>query len=250
MPPTFFPPFFLAGTWSTHVIAAGDSFTKVDGVDVTKAGVFEAVAASVVPVTLAGRLLEGVNKGDVVIQNGASSTVAQAVIQVAASKGVRTLNIARQGPDWSKLVSHLQALGAATVVSEAQAGRHEFKKILADLGTPKLGLNATGGAVGGVVARALGNGGTLVTYGSSTGRPLNVSLDLFLHKNVTLKGFNVDKYVNGLSKQERDAAARSAVSAVNGGSVKLMVAREPFADFSVALDRTLQPYQRKVVLVF
>lgn len=45
-----------AGTWSTHVIAPADSFTKVD-LDVKKAGI-EAVAAAVVPYNVAKKLLE------------------------------------------------------------------------------------------------------------------------------------------------------------------------------------------------
>ena len=46
----------VAGTWSSYVIASGDSFTKVD-VDITKAQV-ETVAASVLPLTTAKHLLD------------------------------------------------------------------------------------------------------------------------------------------------------------------------------------------------
>jgi trans-2-enoyl-CoA reductase len=188
--------------------------------------------------------------GDVIVQNGAGSTVGQTVIQLAAAKGVKTVNLVRHGGDWSKVVAHLQGLGATTVVAEEQAGKHEFRKTLADVGAGKLGLNATGGAAAGLVARALAPGATLVTYGSSSGRPVSAPLDLFTHKDLTLRGFNLDKAVGSGDKAARDTLAREAVAAVANGSIKLLVAREPFRDFGVALGRTLQPHQRKVVLVF
>jgi mitochondrial enoyl-[acyl-carrier protein] reductase / trans-2-enoyl-CoA reductase len=186
----------------------------------------------------------------VLVQNGAGSTVGQAVIQIAAAKGVKTVNLVRHGGEWAKVVAHLQGLGATTVVAEEQAGKHEFRKTLADVGAGTIGLNSTGGAAAGLVARALAPGATLVTYGSSSGRPVSAPLDLFTHKDLSLRGFNLEASLGKLDKAERDAFARDAVAAVANGSIKLLVAREPFRDFNVALGRTLSPHQRKVVLVF
>ncbi len=184
------------------------------------------------------------------VQNGAGSTVGQAVIQLAAARGIITVNMLRQHPEWAKMVAHLQGIGGTSVVSEEAAGRHDFRKMLADFPPPKLGLNGVGGAPAGVVARALGAGATLVTYGAASGRPVSVPLDLFTHKDLTLRGFSLAKAAGGASKAERDAAATAAVSAVTSGAVTLLVAREPFADFNIALERSLKPFQRKVVLTF
>ncbi len=53
-----------------------------------------------------------------IIQNNAGSTVGQAVIVYAASKGIKTVNILRRRDDWDDYVNHLQGLGATLVVTE------------------------------------------------------------------------------------------------------------------------------------
>ncbi len=57
-----------AGTWSTHVIAAGDAWTKVEYAAGGKTAV-ESVAAAVLPISAARRLLESF----VSLKEGASS---------------------------------------------------------------------------------------------------------------------------------------------------------------------------------
>ncbi len=56
--------------------------------------------------------------GGVLVQNNAGSTVGQAVIVYAASKGIKTVNIMRARDNWDDMVKHLQGLGATLVVKE------------------------------------------------------------------------------------------------------------------------------------
>ena len=73
-------------------------------------------------------------KGEWVVQNGANSAVGQAVIQIAASRGLKTLNLVRsrfvqlcwtlQGlkyslsrPDFSELATRLKSLGGTEVLT-------------------------------------------------------------------------------------------------------------------------------------
>jgi trans-2-enoyl-CoA reductase len=179
--------------------------------------------------------------------------VGQAVIQLAAERGMRTVNIARPvSSGWADLSHHLQGIGGSVVVDETAAGRSaEFRKLLADVAAPKLGLNGAGGAAAGAVARSLGNGATLVTYG---GRALSLPSSVFTAKKLTMKGASPADAVAkaGADKAGRDKAVRDAVARVAGGKLKLLVAREPFADFGVALKRATsgeQPH-RAVVVVF
>ena len=147
---------------------------------------------------------------------------------------------------------HLTSLGATLVVSEEQAGRHEFAKTLADLPKASLGLNSSGGAAAALVARALAHSSTLVTYGTqSRHAAVNAPLDLFTAADLTFKGFNASTYLSGLSKEARDAAARDAAALNMAGKVKLLVVREPFAQFSDALKRAYAVgAERQVTLVF
>ncbi|KAG2467685.1 MECR protein, partial [Polypterus senegalus] len=68
--------------------------------------------------------------GDTVIQNGANSAVGQAVIQIAASMGIETINIVRNRPDLHNLVQKLKALGANYIIAEEQLHKASDENIL------------------------------------------------------------------------------------------------------------------------
>ena len=196
------------------------------------------------PILSAKHLLDYVSlkSGDSIVQSGADSLVGQAVVQLALSKGVRSINIARGSPagSWAAFSEHLQGVGATAVVSEEQAARHTFRRLLADMTPPVLGLNGTGGAPAGIVAKSLAQNATLISYGSASasgGRSsaLQVPLSLFTHKNLTLKGFSISRAMDALTKSARDAEVREAFAAATSGRVKLLLAREPFGDFNKAV---------------
>lgn len=62
------------------------------------------------------------NKGDVIIQNGANSACGQNVIQLARILGYQTVNIIRNRPepDLENLKNHLKSLGARYVLTEEE----------------------------------------------------------------------------------------------------------------------------------
>lgn len=62
------------------------------------------------------------NKGDVIIQNGANSACGQNVIQLARIFGYQTVNIIRNRsePDLENLKNHLKSLGARYVLTEEE----------------------------------------------------------------------------------------------------------------------------------
>ena len=298
----------LAGTWSTHVVAPADALTKLAAGAAPPGSAslpVESAAVAVAAPLTATALLSTVPlaEGDVVVQNDGGSIVGQAVVQAAAARGLRTVNILPGRPgDWAEVVYHLQGLGATLVVDEAFARTPAFAKLLADLPPPKLGIDAAGGSAAASVARALGSNATLVTYGGRPRSPLRLSSALFTAKGLTLKGLSPATAVAGVgSKNERDAAVRAAVDDVRGGDgesrahatssiadhtttyaslpplhdeccaalrphtpltrasrpagvpaasrVKLLIAREPFADFDVALQRSLDDAGDRTVVV-
>ena len=127
-----------------------------------------------------------------------------------------------------------------------------FARLLSDVAPPALGLNGTGGAAAAAVLRALAPGADLVTYGCMSGQPVRAGADVFATKQQTLRGASLAAALAGLAKPARDAAVRAAVDDVAGGEaarVRLLLAREPFADFPAALARAARAGERKVVLV-
>ncbi|KAK2106319.1 hypothetical protein P7K49_015833 [Saguinus oedipus] len=66
---------------------------------------------------------------DSVIQNASNSGVGQAVIQIAAALGLRTINVVRDRPDIQKLTDRLKSLGAEHVITEEDLRRPEMKNL-------------------------------------------------------------------------------------------------------------------------
>lgn len=248
------------GTWSTHVIGDAESWTAVPSNLASQIGTpsfpKEIAAVSVAAPLLAKSLINDFVKlkaGDVIVQNNAYSSVGQAVVQYAAKHGIKTVNIVNFTPDWDKTVPHLQGLGATIVVNDKYASTPAFAKLVKDLPAGRLGLNSVGGKAASAVAKALGEGAQMVTYGSVGAQAVQAPLDWFVSKGLTLSGANIDGKLRALPKAQRDAEVQAALADVAGdekAGVKLFVAREPFLDFPQALSRAMNPYDRKIVLNF
>jgi len=232
------------GTWRTHGVFSGDDLAGVTSGDLPP----EVAATAVQSPGMALRLLSdfaSLEAGDVIVQNNAASTVGQAVVQLAAARGIRTVNIMRHRDDHDDIVNHFHGLGADIVVDEDFARSREFAALLADLPAPKLGLNSVGGSSATLVARALGEGATLVSFGAVSRKPLSLPTSLLVSKDLTLRGFSLARWLEKATPAQR--AEFVAQSSATG--VKQLLAREPFADFTHALTRAQESSERKVVVV-
>jgi trans-2-enoyl-CoA reductase len=96
-------------------------------------------------------------RGDVIVQNGANSGVGQAVIQLGRHLGIRTINILRDRPNFNETVERLKSLGADFVVSEQFVSSIAMKKMMEEkkISKPVLGLNCVGGDTSVEIARML-----------------------------------------------------------------------------------------------
>jgi len=128
--------------------------------------------------------------GDVVLQNGATSGVGKAVIQIAKALGVKTINIVRDRPDVAQTRLDLMCLGADVVVTEsALRNKEEMKGALAAAGIdkkPRLALNCVGGPLVGDMVRHLDAKATVVTYGGMSKKPITLGTGTF-HNNVLFR---------------------------------------------------------------
>lgn len=236
------------GTWCTHTVVSEKDVVKVS--DSVPASV-ERAAASIAAPGVALRLLDdfaALSEGDVIIQNNAGSTVAQAVVQLAAKRGIKTVNIMRERADQDDYIAHLQGLGATVVVDSEFAKTPEFAALMKDLPAPKLALNGSGGDAARVCAKSLADNGVMVTYGASSGKPLTLPADVFIGKDITLKGFNLARWMAAAGPEERDAFIRRVYTLTADDDLSQLLATEPFNDFSHALKRATEAGERKVVL--
>jgi len=242
------------GTWRTVAICPEtDLFTFNPGEGVPQ----EYLASLAVNPATAFRMLEdfvSLKEGDVIIQNGANSMVGTSVIQLAAAKGVKTINIIRQRSDYKELVEKLKGYGAYLVVSDELVNkRDEFRKVISDLPKPKLALNCVGGETATEMARLLEKGGTMVTYGGMSLKPVTIPTSSFIFNDIVLKGYWMSNWYATHSLEERIVLLNKLSDLVKQKKLRLWTERHNFVDgFDVALQRAMQSSvrDRKVILKF
>jgi NADPH:quinone reductase-like Zn-dependent oxidoreductase len=113
-----FPGGNMKGTWTSHFVDSEANLVKIRN-DIS---VMSAATLRTNPGT-AFRMLKDfvkLNKGDIVIQNGANSAVGQAVIEIAHALGLKTVNIVRNREGIDDLKVELLELGADIVWTEEE----------------------------------------------------------------------------------------------------------------------------------
>lgn len=211
------------GTWRTHAVLDSSQLLKVDKQGLTPTQV---ATVSVNPCSAykmlrcygpSAGLKEGlgmrpldVGSGQWFIQNGANSGVGRAAIQFGKLWGLRSINVVRdrESPEKTEsLKQELHQLGADVVVTESQLLSREWKDQLAEITRNDrdgigLALNCVGGKSAITLARALGDGGTLVSYGGMSRQPIALPVGLLIFKDIRFVGFWLSKW------NERDAVGK------------------------------------------
>lgn len=236
------------GTWRTTLRTAEDSVMKVanDIPDVY------AATLSVNPAT-AYRLLadfETLSPGDVIIQNGANSMVGMAVIQMARERGIKTINIIRQDkPEADSALRLLDNYGGDINIQEDWLNSHQCKEMLKELPPIKLGLNCVGGDVVTDMCRVMGNGGTIVSYGGMSKKPIVVPDDVLTYKNLTMRGFWMAEWYRTHSVEEKREMIDEIIDLIRTDKMTFQYVLHDFDDFEHALRTATEPYNfRKTVL--
>lgn len=235
------------GSWRTHAVGKESAFLKV-----SKDIPVEYAASMSVNLCTAWRMLHdfvSLSPGDVVVQNGGSSQVGQAVVQIAAQMGVKTVSTVRNSPGVEQTIERLKALGGTVVVLEEYAESFRLKKLISDLPPPKLALNCVGGPPAHALARLLDKGATMVTYGGMSKKPVESSTSSLIFKDLHVVGFWMSRWVEEHSREERQHMVNQLTELIRQGKLKQFMVRHPFSDLEGALAKFQDPAQdRKVVL--
>ncbi|XP_028836494.1 enoyl-[acyl-carrier-protein] reductase, mitochondrial [Denticeps clupeoides] len=196
---------------------------------------------------------EDLKPGDSVIQNAANSGVGQAVIQIAAAKGVQSINVVRDRLDFQQLSNRLMEMGATHVFKDEMLRRPEMKELFKVCPRPKLALNGVGGKSATELLRHLQSRGTMVTYGGMAKQPVSVPVSALIFKDVKVQGFWVTRWKKNHSKDER--ALRGMLdelcSLICEGKLSAPACSQwAFQDFPKALDAAMKPFiSSKQILV-
>uniref|UniRef100_UPI00358FDDA1 enoyl-[acyl-carrier-protein] reductase, mitochondrial isoform X2 n=1 Tax=Myxine glutinosa TaxID=7769 RepID=UPI00358FDDA1 len=189
--------------------------------------------------------------GDFLIQNGANSGVGQSVIQIAASMGVKTINIVRKRPELEALIAQLKALGADHVFTEEDLRKPALNDVFKDA-EPRLALNCVGGKATVDMLRHLVNGGTMVTYGGMSRKPVTVPTSALIFRNLNIRGFWVTQWKkdNAHDPSRFDAMLEELAALCRTGRlVSPALSEYPLKDYREALDNAMQPYSSRKQLI-
>ncbi len=170
------------GSWAEYFIASAAGLVPVPDAIPDEAAA-QLIAMPFSAITLLETL--GVAEGDWVAQNTANGAVGKTLAMLAKARGVNVINLVRRDAG----VAELTDLGIDNAVSTADP---DWKAKVAELtgGAPiKAAVDSIGGTASGDMADLLGENGLLVSFGSMTGEPMQISSGAVIFKQLTVKGF-------------------------------------------------------------
>jgi trans-2-enoyl-CoA reductase len=150
--------------------------------------------------------------GDWVVQNAGNSAVGRCVIQLARELGVRTVSLVRR----ADLVDELGELGGDVVLTDGDAAVAEALEHLGGA-TARLAFNAVGGESALRLMKLLEEGGTHITYGAMSRKPLTLPNGLLIFRDIRLRGLWVSRWLEQAPCEEVRATYENLAQLVNAG---------------------------------
>lgn len=183
-------------------------------------------------------------KGSWVVQNAGNSAVGVSVIQIAKACGLKTISQVRR----EALVEPLKAMGADHVVLEGSGWAKTVKELTG--GEPvRLALNSIGGESASDQIKALGEGGTQVTFGGMVGDPVRFPTRFLIFNDVRLIGFWWDKWCKKSGPKGVREVMDAVYSMMNDGSLQVPIETTySFAEYKEAFAKDKSPRLGKVLL--
>ena len=213
-----------AGTWSSHVVATAATLVALPaGVDPVQLSM---LAVNPATALLLLTDLVPLEAGDWVLQNAANSAVGGYLTQLAAARGLRTVNVVRREAALAELtvpagsVALVDGPDLAARVAEATGGARV-----------RLAIDAVGGGATERLAQALAPGGTVVVYGAMSGEAAKVSAASLIFRDVTVRGFWLASWFRTATPARMQAVFGELAQGVASGTLSARVAA------TVPLDR-------------
>ena len=237
------PVFITSGsTWATEVTAPAASFIPLPPGDPDQLAMLISSPASAL------LMLENyvdLQDGDWVLQSAANSAVGSVVVQLAKSRGLRTVNLVRR----EEVVDDLKNLGADVVL----VGSDNLPARIAEAtqGAPiRLALDAVGGKQFKDLAGALSRGGTLVSYSQVELKPAEVVPADLIFKELKVAGFWLTLWFETASAEDKQRLFQTLIPLVASGSISMAVdSVAPLEELNSAVERSMAGRRRgKIVL--
>ena len=182
--------------------------------------------------------------GDWVVQNAGNSAVGLSVIQMARAMGLKTISQVRR----EELVEPLRAAGADRVVLEGSGWPKQIAELTGDAEI-KLALNSIGGESATDQIKALGEGGTQVTFGGMVGDKVRFPTRFLIFNDVRLVGFWWDKFCKTRGPEAVRAVMDEVYAMMRDERLKLPIeAKYGLSQINEAIRRDKSPKLGKVLV--
>lgn len=235
----------LAGgaTWSSEKVGPAAAF-----IPLPDTGDVEQMSMLTVNPLTAHLILESfvdLMPGDWIVQSAANSAVGEFVIQLAAQRGVKTINIVRR----ESLIPGLKELGADVVLLDGP-DMQEQAAAATEGGPIVLGIDCVGGETFSRMVEMLTFGGTLVSYGSLSMQPPALNPIAVIFNDVRIRGFWLQKWFEVASAEDKQAAFGKVIPLVASGAIKAKVdSTYSLEDIKEAVTRAAEPGRDGKVLL-
>lgn len=160
-----------------------------------------------------------VNEGDWIVQNTANGAVGKTLAMLAKARGIHVINLVRRDAG----VQELAELGIGNAVSTASEGWKKQVRALTGGAPIRAAVDSIGGTASGDLLGLLAEDGLLVSFGTMTGAPMQISTGDLIFKQAVVKGFWGAKVSAAMDPQERARLFGELLRLVAGGALKLPV---------------------------
>ncbi|MDK3016056.1 zinc-binding dehydrogenase [Pseudodonghicola flavimaris] len=204
------------GTWAEYFAVSAKGL-----VPLPEAIADEAAAQLIAMPFSALTLLEflEVKEGDWIVQNTANGMVGKAVAMLGKARGINAINLVRRDAG----IGELEALGIGNAVSTAAEGWKTQVRALAGDAPIRAAVDSLGGTASGDLLSLLGDDGLLVSFGTMTGEPMQISSGDLIFKQAVVKGFWGAKVSAAMPPDTRNQLFGELLRLVMSGAVQLPV---------------------------
>ncbi|KQO81330.1 zinc-binding dehydrogenase [Rhizobium sp. Leaf262] len=204
------------GSWAEYFLAPAAGVVPVPET-ITDEAAAQLIAMPFSSISLLEFL--GAKPGDWIVQNTANGAVGKAVAMLAQARGIHVVNLVRRDEG----IDELAQLGIVNGVSTAGKDWKDKVRALTGDHPIRAGVDSIGGAASNDIAELLGENGLLVSFGSMTGDPMQISSGPVIFKQLTIKGFWGSKVIGSMAQEERRRLIGELIKYVEAGTIKLPV---------------------------
>jgi trans-2-enoyl-CoA reductase len=236
------------GTWRDEIVAPAASFIPLPDLGTPGPEVIEQLSMTTVNPLSALLMLTSfvdLKEGDWLVQSAANSAVGGYIIQLAKQRGIKTINVVRR----EGLAEDLMSKGADVVLIDGPELTAQIAGATEN-GRVSLAIDAVGGETFSRLARSLGTGGTLVSYGVLSGKPATFNPAMAIFNDIRIRGFWLSKWFEVAGIAEKQAAFGQIIPLIASGQLKANIdSRFSVSEIKQAVSRAAQRGRNGKVLI-